>query len=91
MVHLERMAMRVVEAIYKFKYFIFCRQKNTGKMARAQGKHREFGINWSVATLNILLMLYPLYLKEVILLGAVYLTNISLDSAVKFNNSVLQG
>ena len=23
-------------------------------MARAQGKHREFGINWSVATLSIL-------------------------------------
>ena len=45
------MAMGVVEAIYKFKYFIFCRQKNTGKMARAQGKHREFGIEWSVATL----------------------------------------
>ena len=45
--------MGVVEAIYKFKYFIFCRQKNTGKMARAQGKHREFGINWSVATLYI--------------------------------------
>ena len=43
--------MGVVEAIYKFKYFIFCQQKNTGKMARAQGKHREFGINWSVATL----------------------------------------
>ena len=31
---------------------IFCSQKNTGKMARAQGKHREFGINWSVATLK---------------------------------------
>ena len=44
--------MGVVEAIYKFKYFIFCQQKNTGKMARAQGKHREFGINCSVATLN---------------------------------------
>ena len=43
--------MGVVEAIYKFKYFIFCRQKNTGKMARAQGKHREFGIKWSVVTL----------------------------------------
>ena len=43
--------MGVVEAIYKFKYFIFCQQKNTGKMARAQGKHREFGVNWSVATL----------------------------------------
>ena len=45
------MAMGVVEVIYKFKYFIFCQQKNTGKMARAQGKHRELGINWSVATL----------------------------------------
>ena len=47
------MVMGVVEAIYKFKYFIFCRQKNTGKMARAQGKHREFGINWSMVTLEI--------------------------------------
>ena len=45
------MTMGAVEAIYKFKYFIFYRQKNTGKMARAQEKHREFGINWSVATL----------------------------------------
>ena len=46
------MAMGVVEAIYKFKYFIFCRQKkNTGKIVRALGKHREFGINWSVVTL----------------------------------------
>ena len=35
------MAMGVVKAIYKFKYFIFCRQKSTGKMARAQGKLRE--------------------------------------------------
>ena len=55
MVHLERKGWPWggggVEAIYKFKYFIFCQQKNTGKMARAQGKHREFGINWSVATL----------------------------------------
>ena len=48
------MAIGVVKAIYKSKYFIFCRQKHrengksTGKM---QGKHREFGINWSVATL----------------------------------------
>ena len=43
MIHLERkgMAMGVVGAIYKFKYFIFCRQKNTGKMTRAQGKDRE--------------------------------------------------
>ena len=37
----ESMAMGLVEAIYKFKYFIFCQQKNTGKMARAQGKDRE--------------------------------------------------
>ena len=32
-------------------YFLSTK-KNTGKMVRAQGKHREFGINWSVATLN---------------------------------------
>ena len=38
--------MGVVDAIYKLKYFIICQQKNTGKMARAQGKHREFGVNW---------------------------------------------
>ena len=31
----EMMAMGVVETIYKLKYFIFCQQKNTGKMARA--------------------------------------------------------
>ena len=48
--------MGVVEAIYKFKYFIFCQQKNIGKMARAQGKDREFGINWSVATLYIMIL-----------------------------------
>ena len=47
----ERMAMEVVEAIYKLKCFIYCR--NIGRMVRAQGKHREFGINWSVATLFI--------------------------------------
>ena len=35
------MAMGVVEAIYKFKYFYFLLTKNTGKMARAQGKLRE--------------------------------------------------
>ena len=46
------MTIGAVEANYKFKYFISYRQKNTGKMARAQGKHREFGINWSVATLK---------------------------------------
>ena len=48
----EKMAMWVVEAIYKLKYIIFCQAKNTGKMARAQGKHREFGIDWSMATLT---------------------------------------
>ena len=30
------MAMGVVEVIYKFKCFIFCQQKKTGKMARVQ-------------------------------------------------------
>ena len=47
----ERMAMVMMEAFYKLKYFIVCRLKNTGIMARAQGKHREFGINLNVATL----------------------------------------
>ena len=46
------MAIGVVEAIYRFKYLIFYRKKNTGKMTRAQGKHREFSLNQSVATLN---------------------------------------
>ena len=33
-----------------------------GKMVRAQGKHREFGINWSVATLeNLAMVLTILY------------------------------
>ena len=50
--------MVMMEAIYKLKYFIVCGLKNTengkstGKTARAQGEHREFGINSSVATLN---------------------------------------
>ena len=51
------MAMGVVEAIYKFKYFIFCRQKkkhreNGKSTGKTQGNHREFGINCSVATLT---------------------------------------
>ena len=45
--------MRVVDGIYKLKYFIFCQQKTQGKMARTQGKHGEFGIVWSVATLTL--------------------------------------
>ena len=51
------MAIGMVKAIYKLKYSIICWPKNmengksTGKMARAQGKDREFCINWSVATL----------------------------------------
>ena len=47
--------MVMMEAIYKFKYFIIFRLKNTGKMARTQGKRREFGINWNVAILKMLL------------------------------------
>ena len=47
------MAIGVVEAIYRFKYLIFLSIKNTGKMTRAQGKHREFSLNQSVATLKI--------------------------------------
>ena len=48
--------MRVVEAICKLKYFIFCQQK-TREMARAPGKLRVTTgnlvlINWSVATLK---------------------------------------
>ena len=49
------MAMGVMEAIYKFKYFIFCQQKETqGKWQEHREKDREFGINWSVATLIML-------------------------------------
>ena len=46
------MAIRVVEAIYRFKDLIFYQLKDTGKMTRAQGKHREFSLNQSVATLR---------------------------------------
>ena len=54
MVHLERKGCYgVVETTYKIKILYFLLTKNnTGKMARAQGKHGEFGINWSVATLS---------------------------------------
>ena len=46
------MAIGVVEAIYRFKYLIFfIDKKNTGKITRPQGKHREFSLNQSVATL----------------------------------------
>ena len=54
----ERMAMVMMEAIYKLKYFIVCRLKNTGKMARAHWKQREFGINLSMATLHVFKFLY---------------------------------
>ena len=37
----ERIAMAVVEAIYKLKYFMFRQQKKTGNMAGAQGKLME--------------------------------------------------
>ena len=44
-----------VEAIYKLKYFIILSTKkhreNGKSTGKKQGKHREFGINWSVATL----------------------------------------
>ena len=42
--------MGAVEAYLQIKIFYFLLTKNMGKMARAQGKHREFDINWSVAT-----------------------------------------
>ena len=42
------MAMGTVEAIYKLNILFFV---DTGKIARGQGNHREFGINWSVVTL----------------------------------------
>ena len=41
----ERMAMGVVEAIYKLNFFFFLLTKNRGRMAGAQGKTGEFGIN----------------------------------------------
>ena len=58
----------------KIFYFLLTKKKNTGKMARAQGKHGEFGINWSVATLmmisrkrrhiqvNLFQIFFPLYI-----------------------------
>ena len=51
----------MVETIYKLKYFIFfIDEKNTGKKIRAQGKHREFCLDGSVATLN------NIYLKVIL-------------------------
>ena len=53
MVHLERKGWLWCGRGYlqiKIFYF-FVDKKKTGKIARAQGKHREFGINWSVAAL----------------------------------------
>ena len=47
----ERMAMGIGGGYLQIKVFYFLSTKNTGKMARAQGKHRDLGINWSVATL----------------------------------------
>ena len=54
MVHLERKGWLWGGGDYlQIKIFYFLpTKKNTGKMARAQGKDREFGINWSVATLK---------------------------------------
>ena len=51
MVHLERKGwLWRGGGFLQIKIFnFFVDKKNTGKMARAQGKHREFGINWSVA------------------------------------------
>ena len=43
----------VVQTIHKLKYFIFLlmkKKKNTGKKLRAQGKHRKFCLDGSVAT-----------------------------------------
>ena len=53
MVHLERKGwLREGGGYLQIKIFkFFCQQKNTGKRARVQGKHREFDINGSVATL----------------------------------------
>ena len=47
------MAVGVIEChfIYKLKYCIFFVDKNTGKKAKSIGKHREFCLEGSVATL----------------------------------------
>ena len=53
MVHLERKDGYGSGGGYlQIKIFYYLSTKKTRKMARAQGKHREFGINWSVATLH---------------------------------------
>ena len=60
MVHLERKEWHVVMEIF---YFLLT--KKARKMARAQGKHsvnREFGVNWSVATLSKVLQQATLHL-----------------------------
>ena len=50
------MAMGEMEAIYKLKDFIFLLTKkhreNGRSTGKTQGKRREFGIDWSVATLT---------------------------------------
>ena len=41
--------------IHKLKFGggFFFTKKNTGEMVRAQGKHMEFCLDWSVATLKV--------------------------------------
>ena len=60
------MAMGVVGLFTNLNILFFVNKKNTGKMVRAQGKHREFGINWSVATLVPFLGGLSLHLNHLI-------------------------
>ena len=54
MVHLERKGGYGDDGGYfQIKIFYSLLTTNTEKMARAQGKHREFVINWSLATLKL--------------------------------------
>ena len=43
-------AKKNIENVFFFKYFIFVDKKTLGKW-QEHGNYREFGINWSVATL----------------------------------------
>ena len=55
----ERVAIWMV-AGSQIKGFFNLAKKNTGKMVRAQGKHREFDLDWSVTTLITRLIPRPI-------------------------------
>ena len=55
--------MWVVEA--KLLFFVHKKHEENGKSTgKTQGKHRDFGINWSVATLNVCDSVCPIRMSE---------------------------